>query len=42
MKIAVNFCEEIVTWGTVHNFCAENELDSALVDTIKVRLFSPE
>jgi len=42
MKKAVNFCEEILTWGTVHNFKAEDELDSALVDTIKVRLFSPE
>lgn len=42
MNLAVNFCEETLTWGNVDNFYAENDVHSALIDTLKVRLFSPE
>jgi len=39
--IAVNYCEQIITFGKFHRK-PENYEDSALVDVLKVRLFSPE
>jgi len=39
---AVNYCEQIVTFGKTSYGKPENYQDSAIIDVLKVRLFSPE
>jgi hypothetical protein len=41
-KIATNYCEQIVTFGSLKNPKPELDNNSCLVDILKVRLFSPE
>lgn len=36
------FCEQVVTFGRFSSAKPENDEEAALVDVLKVRLFSPE
>jgi uncharacterized protein (DUF2461 family) len=40
--VAVNYCEQIVSYGSVTSWQPEKEERPAIRDVLKVRLFSPE